>query len=85
MLMPDPKVLRSALTRFADARVAHARHARPGTEQELRDTAYTLCVMTGTRTVREALSTADQLLAHSELPAGPTAGQAPEESLPLAA
>ncbi|GAA3486375.1 MULTISPECIES: DUF5133 domain-containing protein [Streptomyces] len=85
MLVPDLKTLRTLLARFADARVAHAQHARPGTEEELRDLAYTLCVMTGTRDVRDALAAADHMLAPAELPATPAASERSGESLPMAA
>jgi acyl transferase domain-containing protein len=83
--MPDAKTLRTLLARFADARLAHTRQSRPGTEEELRDIAYTLCVMTGTREVREALAVADQLLARAELPAAPAAAERSREDLPMAA
>ncbi|MFI5806738.1 DUF5133 domain-containing protein [Streptomyces sp. NPDC051561] len=83
--MPDPKTLRTLLARFADARIAHTQQSRPGTEEELRDLAYTLCVMTGTREVREALATADHMLARAELPAAPAAAEPSREDLPMAA
>ncbi|MFJ6700308.1 DUF5133 domain-containing protein [Streptomyces sp. NPDC091272] len=89
VLMPDPKTLRACLARFADARIAHVQSSRAGTEQELRDTSYTLCVMTGTRTVREALTVADRLLGRAALvPAVPVGGvvpgAAPAEVVPTA-
>ncbi|MBB6435934.1 DUF5133 domain-containing protein (plasmid) [Streptomyces sp. CA-294286] len=83
--MPDAKTLRTLLARFAEARIAHTQHVRPGTEEELRDIAYTLCVLTGTREVREALAVADQLLARAELPAAPVAAERSREDLPMAA
>ncbi|GAA3487504.1 MULTISPECIES: DUF5133 domain-containing protein [Streptomyces] len=88
MLIPDARTLRTLLARFADAHVAHAQHARPGTEEELRDLAYTLCVMTGTREVREALAAADRMLVRAEFPAAPSArtgAQAFRQDLPTAA
>ncbi len=85
MLIPDARTLRTLLARFADAHVAHAQHARPGTEEELRDLAYTLCVTTGTREVREALAVADQMLARADLLPARAGAQAFQQDLPTAA
>ncbi|MEU3826982.1 DUF5133 domain-containing protein [Streptomyces sp. SID486] len=62
MLLPAEKNLRAVLARFAEARFRHDLRATPGTGRELEDASYTLCVMTGTRTVDEALAAADVLL-----------------------
>ncbi|MFF5387693.1 DUF5133 domain-containing protein [Streptomyces sp. NPDC013012] len=62
VLTPDSRLLRSLLTRYADLRIAEARgEKREG--QRLEDVCYTLCVMTGTNRVEDALAAADSLLA----------------------
>ncbi|MEU1183005.1 DUF5133 domain-containing protein [Streptomyces sp. NPDC005820] len=62
MIVPDPKVARTLLTRYATLRIAQAEQERPETARELRDVTYTLCVLMGTSDVREALAAADALL-----------------------
>lgn len=79
MLVPDPKAVRSLLTRYASLRIAQAERERPATARELEDVSYTLCVMMGTTDVREAVARADALL----LAAG-RADLDGENSLPLA-
>lgn len=67
MLMPDPKALRSLLARYADLRIAV-----PGNDESRRaldDVTYTLCVMTATSTIGDALERADALLAGASIPA----------------
>ncbi|MGW5327036.1 DUF5133 domain-containing protein [Streptomyces sp. NPDC004014] len=63
MLLPAEKELRSVLARFAEARFRHDLQPTGRSSRELEDTSYTLCVMTGTRTIDEALAAADALLA----------------------
>ncbi|MEU1511693.1 DUF5133 domain-containing protein [Streptomyces sp. NPDC005811] len=62
MIVPDPKVARTLLTRYATLRIAQAEQERPDTARELRDVTYTLCVLMGTSDVREAVAAADALL-----------------------
>ncbi|MEW2288341.1 DUF5133 domain-containing protein [Streptomyces sp. NPDC047841] len=62
MLLPAEKELRAVLARFADARFRHDLHPTGRSSRELEDTTYTLCVMTGTQSVDEALAAADALL-----------------------
>ncbi|MEU1215576.1 DUF5133 domain-containing protein [Streptomyces sp. NPDC005791] len=62
MLTPGPQDLRVALARYADARIEDARRSTDATVQALEDAAYTLCVMTGTRAVTQALHVADTML-----------------------
>ncbi|MEU0235099.1 MULTISPECIES: DUF5133 domain-containing protein [unclassified Streptomyces] len=62
MLIPDSRTLRSLLTRYADLRIAEARGERREGER-LEDVSYTLCVVTGTTRVEDALAAADTLLA----------------------
>ncbi|KUN86157.1 DUF5133 domain-containing protein [Streptomyces griseoruber] len=62
MIVPDPKVARTLLTRYATLRIAQAEQERPETARELRDVTYTLCVLMGASDVREAVAAADALL-----------------------
>ncbi|MFJ9927531.1 MULTISPECIES: DUF5133 domain-containing protein [Streptomyces] len=62
MLLPAEKELRALLARFAEARFRHDLQPTGHSSRELEDTSYTLCVMTGTRTVDEALAAADVML-----------------------
>ncbi|KIF66191.1 hypothetical protein HY68_37180 [Streptomyces sp. AcH 505] len=62
MLTPHPQDLRVALARYADARIEDDRHPTEATARAVDDATYTLCVMTGTRNIPQALSTADALL-----------------------
>lgn len=62
MLNPRPQDLRVALTRYADARIHDDRFPTESTARAVEDAAYTLCVMTGTRDVPQALKAADALL-----------------------
>ncbi|MFI7498248.1 DUF5133 domain-containing protein [Streptomyces sp. NPDC049687] len=70
MIVPDPKVARTLLTRYATLRIAQAEQERPETARELRDVTYTLCVLMGTSEVREALAAADALLESRATSAG---------------
>ncbi len=62
MLVPDPKVVRKLLTRYASLRIADAERGGPATTRELEDVSYTLCVMMGTTDIRDAVAKADTLL-----------------------
>ncbi|MEU0137202.1 DUF5133 domain-containing protein [Streptomyces sp. NPDC006296] len=62
MLTPSPQDLRVALARYADARIEDARRPTDVTARAVEDAAYTLCVMTGTQAVPQALHTADAML-----------------------
>ncbi|GAB1331301.1 DUF5133 domain-containing protein [Streptomyces sp. NPDC093260] len=74
MLVPDPKVVRTLLTRYASLKIAQAERERADTARELEDVSYTLCVMMGATGVEEAIDRADALL----LAAGRTAGAVPD-------
>ncbi|MCX4816088.1 MULTISPECIES: DUF5133 domain-containing protein [unclassified Streptomyces] len=63
MLVPDPKVVRKLLTRYAVLRISEAERQHPQAAAELNDVVYTLCVMMGTTGIREAIVKADALLA----------------------
>ncbi|NEY32018.1 DUF5133 domain-containing protein [Streptomyces sp. PRKS01-65] len=62
MILPVEKELRAVLARFAQARIEHDVHPTGRTSRTLEDSTYTLCVMTGARTVEQALLKADALL-----------------------
>lgn len=59
MLMAHPTVLRDLVERYESlSREPEHAGADPRIEQQLRDTAYTLCVSTGTREISAALAAA---------------------------
>ncbi|HET6859724.1 MAG TPA: DUF5133 domain-containing protein [Streptomyces sp.] len=60
--MPDPKVLRVLLSRYATARLAHEEYPSETTRLALEDVTYTLCVTTATPDIRDALAAADLIL-----------------------
>ncbi|MFE2580285.1 DUF5133 domain-containing protein [Streptomyces sp. NPDC059378] len=63
MLVPDPKVVRRLLTRYASLQIARAeRDGLAAAARELEDVSYTLCVLMGAEGVREAIARADALL-----------------------
>ncbi|MEU1462719.1 DUF5133 domain-containing protein [Streptomyces sp. NPDC005706] len=62
MLLPAEKELRAVLARFADARFRHDLQPTGHSSRELEDTSGMLCLLTGTRSVDEALTAADALL-----------------------
>ncbi|MEN3584334.1 MULTISPECIES: DUF5133 domain-containing protein [unclassified Streptomyces] len=62
MLVPDPKIVRELLTRYASLRIAQAERESAALARELADVGYTLCVTTGETTVRDALGAADAIL-----------------------
>ncbi|MFE4413850.1 DUF5133 domain-containing protein [Streptomyces sp. NPDC056821] len=62
MLVPDPKVVRTLLTRYASLKIAQAERERAEAARELEDVSYTLCVMMGVTGIHEAIGKADALL-----------------------
>lgn len=62
MLVPDPKVVRKLLTRYATLQIAQAERESAATARELEDVSYTLCVMMGTTDIHDAITRADALL-----------------------
>ncbi|WP_345664929.1 DUF5133 domain-containing protein [Streptomyces venetus] len=62
MLVPDRKVVRELLTRYASLRIAQAERDVPTAARELEDLSYTLCVMMGTSGIHDAIAKADALL-----------------------
>lgn len=75
MLVPDPKVVRKLLTRYASLRIAQAEQNTPAVTRELEDVSYTLCVMMASMDIDEAIARADALLPAK----GRWAGTDPEE------
>ncbi|WP_329223224.1 DUF5133 domain-containing protein [Streptomyces sp. NBC_01485] len=84
MIVPDPKVARTLLTRYATLKIAHAEWERPQTARELRDVTYTLCVLMGTADVREAVAAADALLDSAASPPAKDGAKDGESGLSLA-
>jgi len=62
VIVPDPKIARTLLTRYATLKIAQAERETPQAARELQDVTYTLCVLMGTADVREAVAAADALL-----------------------
>ncbi|MEU9457167.1 DUF5133 domain-containing protein [Streptomyces sp. NPDC048277] len=62
LVVPDPKVVRRLLTRYASLRIALAESEGRQESRELEDVSYTLCITMGTRNVHEAIAAADTLL-----------------------
>ncbi|WP_327692222.1 MULTISPECIES: DUF5133 domain-containing protein [unclassified Streptomyces] len=62
MLVPDPKVVRTLLTRYASLRIAQAEREKPEAARELADVSRTLCTTMGATSVEDAIARADALL-----------------------
>ncbi|WP_316784970.1 DUF5133 domain-containing protein [Streptomyces sasae] len=62
LVVPDPKVVRRLLTRYASLQIALAESDGRERARELEDVSYTLCITMGTRNVHEAIAAADTLL-----------------------
>ncbi|MFD8227794.1 DUF5133 domain-containing protein [Streptomyces massasporeus] len=62
MLVPDRKIVRELLTRYASLRIAQSERHVPTAARELEDVSYTLCVMMGTSDISDAIAKADVLL-----------------------
>lgn len=85
VLVPDPKVVRKLLTRYASLRIAQAERERQETARELDDVTYTLCVMMSAADIHEAVDKADALLLAAARPPETAAADADgEEGLRLA-
>jgi hypothetical protein len=74
VLVPDPKVVRTLLTRYAALRIAQAEREKPQAARELADVCRALCAVMGTASVEEAIVKADALLIASWRTAGGGAG-----------
>lgn len=84
VLVPDPKVVRTLLTRYASLKIAQAERERAETARELEDVSYTLCVMMGTTSVHDAIARADALLLASGRTADVTTDTDGDNGLSLA-
>ncbi|MER6540670.1 DUF5133 domain-containing protein [Streptomyces sp900105755] len=62
LVVPDPKIVRGLLTRYACLRIAFAENEGRERARELEDVSYTLCITMGARTVDDAVAAADTLL-----------------------
>ncbi|GAA2250974.1 hypothetical protein GCM10010145_18130 [Streptomyces ruber] len=82
MLVPDPKVVRQLLTRYATLRIAHAEKETPRTAQDLAEVGNALCALMGVTCVHEAIAAADEVLLAAGRRTGTAAGG--ERDLPLA-
>jgi uncharacterized protein YbjT (DUF2867 family) len=60
--VPDPKVVRTLLTRYASLRIAQSERERPQAARELAEVSRALCAMTGAGSIEEAIAQADALL-----------------------
>ncbi len=68
VLKPEPRRVRTLLARYASARIALAEKSDPMWQRELADVSYTLCVVTGTRSISDAIAAADETLAAARQP-----------------
>jgi hypothetical protein len=84
VLEPNPKAVRTLLTRYASLRIAQAAGETQATARELEDVSYTLCVMMGTTSIHEAIAKADALLLAKGRTATPSTDPDGESGLPLA-
>ncbi|MET7486638.1 DUF5133 domain-containing protein [Streptomyces sp. NPDC005538] len=66
MVTPPPRILRVLLARYAEACVRMLEHDTAARRNTLKDIANTLCVVTGTGEIKDALTTADRLLAEEQ-------------------
>jgi hypothetical protein len=66
VLVPDRKIVRELLTRYASLRIAQSERHVPTAARELEDVSYTLCVMMGTSDISDAIAKADVLLLTEE-------------------
>ena len=74
MLVPDPKVVRTLLTRYASLRIAQAEREKPQAARELADISRALCAAMGAASVEDAIAKADALLIASRGAAGGDGG-----------
>lgn len=78
MLKPHPTVLRRLVEEYeALAATGTVTHGVAANDPRTGDLAYTLCVSTGTRDVRQALATAHRWLAAADGPDLPDAAAQP--------
>jgi hypothetical protein len=78
VLVPDPKAVRTLLTRYAALRIAQAEREHPRTARELAEVTQALCAMMQATHIKEAIARADALLIASRR------APHPDEDLPLA-
>ncbi|MER7109903.1 DUF5133 domain-containing protein [Streptomyces sp. NPDC000229] len=71
--MPHPSMLRTLVSRYEELAATSADSADPKIRRQREDTAYTLCVSTGTRDIRDALTVARQVIAAAGEPSAVSA------------
>ncbi len=69
MLTPHPVILKDLVERYEALRILHAQDSSPENRQRMNDSAYTLCVLTGSRDIDTALMISGRQL-DGALPAG---------------
>ncbi|GGZ35764.1 DUF5133 domain-containing protein [Streptomyces poonensis] len=88
MLVPDPKVVRQLLTRYATLRIAHAEQETPQTARGLTEVSDALCTLMGESRILDAITAADEVLLAASRTARARTGRVPdtgeEHSLSLA-
>ncbi|MEC4015477.1 DUF5133 domain-containing protein [Streptomyces sp. H27-D2] len=62
MLKAHPAILRDLVERYERLRTLHREQRSLETRRRLEDITYTLCVLTGTRTIEAALTAAERQL-----------------------
>lgn len=60
--MPHPMTIRTLLERYNCLQLRHEQDPSDDARRKLEDVTYTLCVSTGTLTIRDALAAADLVL-----------------------
>ncbi|OKJ96785.1 hypothetical protein AMK26_28440 [Streptomyces sp. CB03234] len=76
MLMAHPSMLRKLVARYEELAAHGAESVDPKIVRQREDTAYTLCVSTGTRDIRDALRVARHAIAAAGEPAAVSAASA---------
>ncbi|MEU0912635.1 DUF5133 domain-containing protein [Streptomyces althioticus] len=84
MLVPDPKVVRQLLTRYATLRIAQAERQTPAVVGELEDVTRRLCVAMGAAGIHDAIARADDLLTRARTDRRRSPGADGESGLSLA-
>ncbi|MFF2226076.1 DUF5133 domain-containing protein [Streptomyces globisporus] len=84
--MPRPETVRSLLASYNELQLEHSQDSATGLSRSLEDVSYTLCVTTGTRTIQDALLTAERILRtpsdHAVAAAVPEQRETGEETAP---
>ncbi|MFJ6698054.1 DUF5133 domain-containing protein [Streptomyces sp. NPDC091272] len=68
MITPSPRTLRPLLARHADALARFEAHPGEESARVVEDLRYTLCVITGTSRIEDALAAAERILQRAAAP-----------------